>query len=122
MPKGSMSPSEPQLEPQSLTKHFNEALILSALSRGPLHGYQLALDIEERSQGRFVFKHGTLYPILHKLEKEGLIEGSWSDEGQRGRRKRYQLTKRGREYLRLLRDSWHSLLANFSNLIGEDDS
>ncbi len=83
-----MSPKKPNLEPQSLTKHFNEALILSALRRGAKHGYQLALDIEERSGGRFGFKHGTLYPILHKLEKDGLIEGAWSDEGQRGKRKR----------------------------------
>lgn len=115
-----MTPKEPKLEPQSLTKHFNEALILSALGRGPKHGYQLALDIEERSEGRFVFKHGTLYPILHKLEKDGLIEGAWSDEGQRGRRKRYQLTKNGKRYLKTLRQSWESLQERFFALIGEE--
>jgi PadR family transcriptional regulator PadR len=117
-----MSPKEPSLEPQSLTKHFNEALILSALRSGPKHGYQLALDIEERSAGRFSFKHGTLYPILHKLEKDGLIEGAWSDEGQRGKRKRYQMTPDGKRYLTLLKESWSSLMEGFSNLIGEEES
>jgi len=115
-----MSPTAPKLEPPNLAKHFNECLILSSLRRGPKHGYQLALDIEERSEGRFGFKHGTLYPILHKLEKDGLIEGAWSDEGQRGKRKRYQLTRDGKRYLRELRAAWESLMVDFSALIGED--
>ena len=114
-----MSPKEPNLAPQNLTKHFNEALILSVLQKGPKHGYQLALDIEEGSGGRFEFKHGTLYPILHKLEK-GLIEGAWSEEGQRGKRKRYQLTRDGKQYLKVLRTSWTSLLGCFVDLIGEE--
>ena len=117
-----MTPSDPAVEPQSLAKHFNEALILSSLRSGPKHGYQLALDIEERSGGRFGFKHGTLYPILHKLEKEGLLEGAWSDEGQRGKRKRYQLTRDGKRYLKELRASWESLLGRFSEMIGEEKS
>jgi len=116
-----MTPKEPNLEPQNLSKHFNEALILSSLQSGPKHGYQLALDIEERSGGRFGFKHGTLYPILHKLEKEGLMEGAWSDEGQRGKRKRYQLTRDGKAYLRDLRLSWTSLLNQFAEMIGEEE-
>ena len=116
-----MTPKEPNLEPQNLSKHFNEALILSSLKSGPKHGYQLALDIEEGSGGRFGFKHGTLYPILHKLEKEGLIEGAWSDEGQRGKRKRYQLTRDGKNYLQDLKLSWKSLLERFSEMIGEEE-
>ena len=116
-----MTPKEPNLEPQNLSKHFKEALILSSLQSCPKHGYQLALDIEERSGGRFGFKHGTLYPILHKLEKEGLMEGAWSDEGQRGKRKRYQLTRDGKAYLRDLRLSWTSLLNQFAEMIGEEE-
>ena len=118
--KAAMTPKEPHLEPQSLAKYFNEALLLSALETGPKHGYQLALDIEERSGKRFGFKHGTLYPILHKLEKEGLIEGAWSDEGKRGKRKRYQLTGDGKAYLRDLRKSWGAFMETFSDVIGEE--
>ena len=112
-----MSPKNPKLESQTLPRHFNEALILSSLANGAKHGYQLALDIEERSDGRFGFKHGTLYPILHKLEKDGLIEGAWSTEGQRGRRKQYQLTSDGRRYLKGLLAEWHDLMGQFFRLV-----
>ncbi len=94
------------VETQNLTRSCNELLILSALERGPKHGYELAIDIEERGAGIFGFKHGTLYPILHKLEKNKLICGAWSDEGPRGKRKSYELTDRGRRYLGDLRTSW----------------
>jgi len=116
-----MSPKDPAVEPQSLTKHFNEALILSSLLDGAKHGYQLALDIEEGSNGRLGFKHGTLYPILHKLEKEGLIEGAWSDEGQRGRRKAYGLTHEGRSYLGRLLASWRELMDVFSAVTEKEE-
>ena len=115
-----MTPKDPRLEPQSFAKHFNEVLILSALRRGAKHGYQLALDIEERSGGEFGFKHGTLYPILHKLEKEGLIAGAWSDEGQRGRRKLYRLTGAGEDYLRSLREVWRRFMERFSDVTEEE--
>jgi DNA-binding PadR family transcriptional regulator len=114
-----MPDTDPAVEPQSLTKHFNEALILASLERGPKHGYQLALDIEEGSGGRFGFKHGTLYPILHKLEGEGLIAGEWTDEGLRGKRKRYRLTPGGTQHLGALRTSWGTLLERFATLTRE---
>ena len=117
-----MPRKEGHVEPQGLTRHFNEALILTSLARGAKHGYQLALDVEERSGGRFGFKHGTLYPILHKLEKEGLIEGAWSDEGQRGKRKKYALTADGRRYLQELKESWQTLIERFTEVIGEEKS
>ena len=91
-----MPRKEGHVEPQGLTRHFNEALILTSLARGAKHGYQLALDVEERSGGRFGFKHGTLYPILHKLEKEGKIKGAWLKDDSKRKRKQYSLTAQGR--------------------------
>ncbi|MFW6088620.1 MAG: PadR family transcriptional regulator [Gemmatimonadota bacterium] len=83
---------------QALVRDINEALILAVLRDGAKHGYQIALDVEERSGGMFTFQHGTLYPILHRLEKEGRIEGKWSTaEGRR--RKEYRPTRRGREWM-----------------------
>ena len=117
-----MPPTGPRLEPQSFAKHFNEALILSALERGTKHGYQLALEIEERSEGNFGFKHGTLYPILHKLEKDGLIHGTWSEGGPKGRRKQYQLTNEGSRYLQDLREGWGRFLDRFLDVIGKEES
>jgi DNA-binding PadR family transcriptional regulator len=82
----------------NLSKHVNELLILARLRAGPAHGYEIALAVERDSGGTFAFQHGTLYPILHRLEKEGLIKGAW--EGGGNRRKTYRLTARGRSYLK----------------------
>jgi PadR family transcriptional regulator, regulatory protein PadR len=91
-----------QLEIAALAKVCNEALILSLVKGGPHHGYQIALEIEEKSGGMFQFNHGTLYPILHKLEKKGFIRGTWHHaEGER-KRKYYALTLRGKKYLKEL--------------------
>lgn len=86
------------VEMQSLIRDVNELLVLSSLREGPKHGYQIALDVESDSRGMFTFQHGTLYPILHRLEKEGLLAGRWS-KGPGRRRKEYTLTARGRTAL-----------------------
>jgi PadR family transcriptional regulator PadR len=81
---------------QAFPRRIYEMLVLGSLAAGPKHGYQVALDVEERSGGWFVLQHGTLYPILHRLEAEGLIEGEWSGAEGGRRRKVYGLTRRGR--------------------------
>lgn len=86
------------VEMQSLLRDVNELLVLSSLREGAKHGYQIALDVETDSNGMFSFQHGTLYPILHRLEKAGLLTGHWSSGGGR-RRKEYELTARGRAAL-----------------------
>lgn len=108
-----------KIDTQSLSRSCNEVLILSVLSSGPHHGYQLALELEERSQGAFRFQHGTLYPILHKLEKSGLIDGDWLDEGSKRRRKRYRLTDAGRQRLSEQTDSWRTFFDRLFNVIEE---
>ncbi len=112
---------KPDVEIQTLTKGCNEAIILCFLEDGPKHGYQLALDSEARAEGFFRFKHGTLYPILHKLEGQGLIKGSWSEEGPRGKRKRYGLTRKGRSYARRQRESWRIFIRRFLEVIGGEE-
>lgn len=108
---------EPIIELQSLTRRLNEVLILTSLERGAKHGYQLALDLEERGGQRFALKHGTLYPILHDLENRRLIHGTWSDEGPRGKRKAYALTPQGRVYTESLRAEWESLICQIERLL-----
>lgn len=83
---------------QGFARGINELLILSTLRAGEKHGYQIAIDVEEESNGLFRFRHGTLYPILHRLEADGHIQGSWSRaEGRR--RKVYSLTRKGERHL-----------------------
>lgn len=81
----------------NLSKHVNELLILATLRSGPAHGYEIALAVERDSEGTFSFQHGTLYPILHRLEKEGLIAGAWHGRGRK--RRTYALTSKGEAYL-----------------------
>lgn len=109
---------KPLVEPQNLSKSCNEALILAALTGGPLHGYQLALEIERRGGGLFRFNHGTLYPILHKLEKDGIISGEWSAQTGGRKRKQYALTGRGEQYTRELLDSWNEFIERFRGVVG----
>ncbi len=117
-----MSPSPEDrttLDIQSLSRSCNQVLILSTLSSGPHHGYQLALELEEKSDGAFRFQHGTLYPILHKLESEGLIRGDWLEETSRRRRKSYRLTPAGRRHLREQKARWQHFFDSFFHVVGE---
>jgi DNA-binding PadR family transcriptional regulator len=107
-----------ELEVQNLTKSCNEALILAVLARGPRHGYQLALEIEDHSSEYFKFNHGTLYPILHKLEKEGLIRGSWASGGGRRKRKSYALTRKGKRYAERQVAAWQRFMEQFLSIVG----
>ncbi|MBN2090829.1 PadR family transcriptional regulator [candidate division KSB1 bacterium] len=111
--------NSPVIEIQNLTKICNESLILAILLPDKKHGYQLALEIEEKSNGFFKFNHGTLYPILHKLEKEGLIKGIWKQEGPKRKRKYYTLTSKGKKYLNNQLAGWREFYQNFFNIMGE---
>lgn len=81
----------------NLSKDVNELLVLATLREGPVHGYEIALAVERVSRGTFTFQHGTLYPILHRLEKQGFIKGRWTPENRRKRT--YDLTAKGRTHL-----------------------
>ena len=83
-------------------------LILEALVREPTHGYRIAQSIKERSKGVLDFREGTLYPALHKLENEGLVDSY--EEVENGRPRRYyRITKSGRAMLVRDRREWREL-------------
>ncbi|HWE53700.1 MAG TPA: PadR family transcriptional regulator [Bryobacteraceae bacterium] len=84
------------------------ALILEALRHEPSHGYRIAQNIKESSEGVLDFKEGTLYPALHKLENEGMVESSEVVENGRPRR-HYRITKSGRAMLVRDRAEWQAL-------------
>jgi DNA-binding PadR family transcriptional regulator len=83
---------------QAMVRGINEALILATVRDEPRHGYQIAVQVERASDGTFGFQHGTLYPILHRLEKEDRIAGRW-DTADGRRRKVYRITSAGEEWL-----------------------
>jgi transcriptional regulator len=93
-------------------------LILEALAREPSHGYRIAQRIKERSEGVLDFKEGTLYPALHKLESEGLVESYEGEEKGRTRRY-YRITKTGRGVLAKDRAEWRKLSRAVTAILGE---
>ena len=104
---------------QALVRTINEVLILAALRNGPKHGYQIALEVERRSGGKFTFQHGTLYPILHRLERARLIRGEWDASGGR-RRKVYAVTERGLTHLATEADRIRGVCAALQTLLEAD--
>ena len=89
---------------ETLKGHL-DALILAVLADRPLHGYAVIEELRQRSEGAFDLAEGTLYPVLHRLEADGLLESAWSRASGR-RRRVYRLTRRGRGALARGRDEW----------------
>lgn len=83
---------------KELLKGTIEALILQTLeSKGRLYGYEIARQIREISEEKILISEGSLYPILHKLEREGVLEAEKEKIGRRVRRY-YHLTKKGKSF------------------------
>jgi len=74
-------------------------LILSVLSTGSAHGYEIVRRINELSDGIFEWQEGTIYPALHKLEDKELIRGQWIEAASGKKRRVYSLTSEGKRML-----------------------
>lgn len=91
---------------KELLKGSTGVLVLSLLEHQPMYGYQMIKTLEEQSQGVFAFKEGTLYPILHGLEQQGLLRSYWSAGQGNRQRKYYEITSSGSEYLQTRKAEW----------------
>ncbi len=81
---------------QQLKKGVLDMLVLHLICVSPRYGYELLTLLKEQSQGLFQLKEGTLYPILYRLEDEGLIHAAWSQgEGRTAPKKIYAPTPEG---------------------------
>lgn len=92
--------------PMALLPGTLDLLVLKAASWRPEHGYGLARLIEERSVGGLRVEEGALYQALHRLERQGLLEGDWGVSENGRRAKYYALTTAGRARLRQEVSSW----------------
>jgi PadR family transcriptional regulator PadR len=84
-------------------------LILKTLARGPNHGFGIALHIQGASEGLLRVEEGSLYPALHRLEKNKLVSAEWKVTGNKRRARYYKLTPAGRKWLTKAEDSWDSM-------------
>lgn len=107
-------------EENNLSRDQAIVVTLKLLYESPRHGYDIAREVERRSDSAIHFKHATLYLILHELEDDGLIASSWEHiEGERPRRT-YRLTESGiKEYERRLK-RWNLFAAAMTKVIGTD--
>src|SRR5579859_5501187 len=95
-----------------------ELLVLSLLEDQPRHGYDISKLIAIRSGGALKFHVTSLYPLLHRLEEQGTIEGRWVEKGEQRRRRYYSLTPDGRQVLRSKQQSWKDFVALISRVTG----
>jgi PadR family transcriptional regulator, regulatory protein PadR len=94
------------MKPEELKGHL-DGLILAVIVREPLHGYAVIEELKARSGGRLALPEGTVYPALHRLEADGLLQSEWSTASGR-RRRVYSITKRGQKELGVSRERWHA--------------
>jgi PadR family transcriptional regulator, regulatory protein PadR len=103
--------------PTELVKGNAAILIMSCLAREPMHGYRIVKELEQMSEGYFAMREGTLYPHLHQLEKDGLVEGYWETTPGGRERRMYRITHRGKAELARKKQEWETFQANVNRVL-----
>ena len=83
-----------------------ELLVLAVLARAPAHGYAIAREINRRADGALSMKEGTLYPLLHGMEADGLVKAAWRESERGPARRTYELRGKGRRTLAKQARAW----------------
>jgi PadR family transcriptional regulator PadR len=104
----------------TLKKGTAELLVLAQLEDHARHGYEIAQQIAARGAGGVSFQPASLYPVLYRLERRGLIAGRWVEKPNQRRRRYYRLTADGRRVLREQRKSWRSFIQAVHQAAGLD--
>jgi len=94
-----------------------DLLLLSVLSRGPGHGYEIITRLRDRSDGAFELPEGTVYPALHRLEEAGLLASAWDVVSGR-RRRIYRLTTAGEAALAAEANQWREFSTSMARVLG----
>jgi PadR family transcriptional regulator, regulatory protein PadR len=97
------------MKAEALKGHL-DVLVLGVLREEPAHGYAVIDALRRRSGGAFDLAEGTVYPVLHRLEAEGLLASAWTVASGR-RRRVYRLTRRGRGALAVRAGDWRRFAA-----------
>ena len=101
---------------EALKGHL-DLLLLAVLASGSAHGYAIIEAVRQRSGGTFDLPEGTIYPALHRLEADGLLTSSWSEETGR-RRRIYHLTSKGEKALASRQQEWQQFARAVEATIG----
>lgn len=104
---------------KQLKKGVIEILVLKLLSMAEMYGYQIIQLLDEKSSGIFKMKEGTLYPVLYRLEDDGLIESYWESGGEKRSvpRKYYRITTAGEAQLLTMKNEWTVMQSSINNIL-----
>lgn len=91
---------------KDLVAASSKPMVLSILAGGESYGYEIIQKVRELSGGQIEWSDGMLYPVLHRLEREGLIESEWKESETGRERKYYFLSSKGRKVLQAERQQW----------------
>lgn len=84
-------------------------LVLAILAEGDSYGYAIVKRVAELSHGRLQWTDGMLYPVLHRLERQGHVSANWGTSDSGRKRKYYRITKEGRAQLAAQREQWKAV-------------
>jgi PadR family transcriptional regulator, regulatory protein PadR len=101
---------------EALKGHL-DLLLLAILADGPAHGYAVIEALRSRSDGLFDLPEGTIYPALHRLENQGLLQSRWSEDTPR-RKRIYQLTPKGQQALVFRQNEWKQFSKAVNGMVG----
>lgn len=104
---------------KELLKGSTQMMILKLLETEDLYGYKMIKKLSEKSQNIFNLKEGTLYPILHELEKSQLVETYWENTESTRKRKYYKITSKGKKALKKKKVEWDRYIEGINNLFME---
>lgn len=106
---------------RQMKKGVLDMLVLKLLESEAKYGYQMIQEIRDRSEEIFMLKDGTLYPILYRLEEDGMIRSKWSEAvGKQVPRKYYEITETGRNALKSIEQTWKSITKGIAKIMGEE--
>ncbi|AYA75733.1 PadR family transcriptional regulator [Robertmurraya sp. FSL R5-0851] len=103
---------------RELVKGSTSLLLLQLLEERDMYGYELVKELENRSGNEFSVKEGTLYPALHKLEKQEYIECYWKEQEKGPARKYYKITEAGKEMLLEKTREWNDFVSVMNKMMG----
>ncbi|GAQ16494.1 lineage-specific thermal regulator protein [Oceanobacillus picturae] len=107
---------------RELVKGSTSLLVLQLLEERDMYGYELVKEMDQRSEHNLQIKEGTLYPALHKLEKQEYIECYWQNQEKGPARKYYRITDQGKEMLEEKTSEWHRYVQVMNNLIRRNET
>lgn len=108
---------------RQMKKGILEILVLKLLEKQEKYGYQLISELKENSGEMFSLKEGTLYPILYRLEDEGLVKSKWSvPKGKEVSKKYYRITDTGKDVLKAAVHLWEVFSRNVDFILEVEEN